>query len=155
MPHRRSQQPRVQAQRATSRLVRVKGTYVDPVLWTKFNLKLVMENKTLQQWAQEAIEELNNMPLSEIKPVDPAQFVREDPPGPKRPHWVPFRLDPEQYRRARWRWSAMGISMTAWFYARIKDYAGHINLDEVEKAIISREKGQASRNGQEVHLESA
>jgi hypothetical protein len=58
MPRRRSQQPRVQAQRATSRLVRVKGTYVDPVLWTKLNLKLVMENKTLQQWAQEAIEEL-------------------------------------------------------------------------------------------------
>jgi|FaiFalDrversion2_1042247.scaffolds.fasta_scaffold21723_1 hypothetical protein len=49
----------------------------------------------------------------------------------------------------------MGISMTAWFYARIKDHAGHINLDEVEKAIISKEKGQASRDGQQVHLESA
>jgi hypothetical protein len=49
----------------------------------------------------------------------------------------------------------MGVSMTAWFYASIKDYAGHIDLDEVDKAIISREKGQASRSGQQAHLESA
>ena len=125
-------------QSVSSRLTRIKATFVDHILWTKFNLKLVMEEKTLQQWVQEQIEELNKVPLSSIRPVPLSQRIRLSPSSLERKHWVPVRVDPDQYRKARWRWSAMGISMSEWFYARIKSYAEDVDLDAAEKAILRR-----------------
>ncbi len=125
-------------QPVSSRLTRIKATFVDHILWTKFNLKLVMEEKTLQQWVQEQIEELNNVPLSSVRPVPLSQRIRLSPSSLERKHWVPVRVDPDQYRKARWRWSAMGIPMSEWFYARIKSYAEDVDLDAAEKAILRR-----------------
>lgn len=121
-------------------LKRIKATFLDHILWTQFNLKLVWEGKTLQDWVQEQIADLNRIPLSSIRPVPDHARVRLLPSELERKHWVPVRVDPTEYRKARWRWSAMGVSMTEWFYKRILDYCGNVDLDAAEKAIMAREQ---------------
>jgi len=130
---------------ASSRLTRIKATFLDHVLWTKFNLKLVMDDKTLQEWVQEQLEELNKIPLSRFKPVPMSQRTRLSPSKLERKHWVPVRVDPDQYRKARWRWSAMGIPMSEWFYEKIKSYAENVDLDAVERAIMGRSTTEEPR----------
>jgi hypothetical protein len=130
---------------ASSRLTRIKATFLDHVMWTKFNLKLVMDDKTLQDWVQEQLEELNKIPLSRFKPVPMSQRIRLSPSKLERKHWVPVRVDPDQYRKARWRWSAMGIPMSEWFYQKIKSYAESVDLDAAERAITGRSKAKETR----------
>ena len=127
---------------SSSRLTRIKATFLDHILWTKFNLKLFMDHKTLEGWVHEQLEEFNKIPLSSFKPVPMSQRVRLSPSKLERKHWVPVRVDPEQYRKARWRWSAMGISMSEWFYQKIKNYAESVDLDAAERTITERSKGK-------------
>lgn len=134
---RASRQPERPASSAS--LKRIKATFVDHVLWTQFNLKLLWEGKTLQDWVQEQISELNKVPLSSIRPIPQADRVKLSPSQLERKHWVPVRVDPNEYLKARWRWSAMGVSMTEWFYNRIRDYCGGVDLDAIEQAITSGE----------------
>lgn len=129
----------------SSDLKRIKATFVDHVLWTQFNLKLLWEGKTLQDWVQEQISELNKIPLSSIRPVPADERGRFSPSSIERKHWVPVRVDPAEYRKARWRWSAMGVSMTEWFYKKIRDYCGNVDLDAAERAIMARETGAQPR----------
>ncbi len=126
-------------------LKRIKATFLDHTLWTKFNLKLLWENKSLQDWVNEQISELNRQSLSSLQPVRESERVRVSPSELERKHWVPVRVDPSEYRKARWRWSALGVTMTEWFYKRILDYCGDVDLDTIEKALTARESQTAEK----------
>lgn len=128
-------------------LKRIKATFVDHILWTKFNLRLLWEGKTLQDWVQEEIARLNRTPLSKVRPVPESERTRVLPSQLPRKHWVPVRVDPEEYQKARWRWSAMGVSMSEWFYKRIVEYCADVDLDAIEKALTSgRSRGGGERS---------
>lgn len=131
-------------------LKRIKATFVDHILWTKFNLRLLWEGKTLQDWVQEEIAKLNKTPLSKFRPIPESERTRVLPSQLPRKHWVPVRVDPEEYRKARWRWSAMGVSMSEWFYKRIVDYCADVDLDAIEKALTS---GRTRGAGEEAEVE--
>ena len=126
------------AKPASASLKRIKATFLDHITWTKFNLRLIWEGQTLQDWVQQRIAELNKTPLSSIRPVPESERIRVLPSQLERKHWVPVRVDPEEYRKARWRWSAMGLSMSEWFQKQIADYCSDVDLDAIEKALTSR-----------------
>jgi hypothetical protein len=107
-------------------------------LWLQFNLRLLFEGRTLKGWVAEQIRELNSEPIGKIQSLELPPEVLQKVHG--RTHYLPVQVDAEEYQRARWRWDAMGVTMTDWFRWKVWEYAKDVDLDAAEQAIISEQK---------------
>jgi predicted HicB family RNase H-like nuclease len=132
----------------SSDLVRVKLCRVSPRDRVSMDLKLALEGKSLQRWAQEALERLASRPLSAIDPA------REGRPWAARDGvhvrhgrgtWLSVRVPPELLRRARLRLGLLGASLCSWMSECVSEYIRGVDLEAAERAVFGRVRSRAGR----------
>ena len=135
----------------SSDLVRVKLCRLRHRDRVAMDLKLALEGKTLQRWAQEVLERLASRPLSSVDPAREGRpwaardgvHVRDG-----RGTWLSVRVPPELLRRARLRLHLTGASLCSWMSDCVAEYIRGVDLEAAERAVFGR--GRKRRSGRRV-----
>lgn len=106
--------------------------------WRKFQVKLLLDGRTMQDWILEHVMALVAKDFTEVEPMPYTRVPRTG-----RTHTIIARVDGKVKRALNLRLSLMGIPYSAWIHSKIKDYIQDIDLDRLKETVEAWEAKRA------------
>lgn len=97
----------------------------------QFQIKLLIENRTMQDWISEQVEALVSQPLDGVQPVPYARVTRKN----IRMHTIIVRVKGSTKWALKLRLSLMGIPYSAWIHQKIQEYIRDVDLSRLRETL--------------------